>query len=396
MTTSSNEYKELQYSIFSEEEINEMVSLGKILRFKAKRPVLIGTSCMLKVNMNIGVSDPSKYQIEIDKLTQISKLSFRPDSMMDHTIVPLEKPLWKSMVELFDGAVGTLPHYLPFDEQTGLDEKAFWDNLMLMAKGGVSFMTLHPTADMEIYNRAVASNRIVPTTSRGGYVMLKDQAINHRRKNLIADKFDEIMDVFHEYGMAVSIGTVFRPATIWEAIDSFHKEETLLQKQYIDIAKKHNVPVMMEGIGHISLDKIDDYANLIRPYNTPLMPLGPMLSDEIIGFDHITNALGGLAIAQTGVVGMINSVTREEHTGKVPSFDSILEGLKSARVTAHCYNISKFPAYKKETEVIGVTRAQHQTCVQRGGIFGFSSLDDNESNSCSRCRRECPLKKIIV
>lgn len=391
-----NTYKEIQYSIFSAEEINKLISSKKVLRLKAKRPVLIGNNCLLKVNMNIGVSDASKHQIEIDKLTRIAKLSFRPDSMMDNTIVPLNKPLWRSMVELFDGAVGTLPHYLPFDEKSGIDEKAFWENLILMAKGGVSFMTLHPTADIDIYNRAVASNRIVPITSRGGYVLLKDQVINHREQNIIAKNFDEIMDVFQEYGIAVSIGSVFRPATIWEAIDSFHKEETFLQKQYIDIARKHNVSVMMEGIGHVSLEKIEEYADMIRPFNVPLMPLGPMLSDEIIGFDHITNALGGLAIAQTGVVGMINSVTREEHTGKVPSFDSVLEGLKAARVTSHCYNISKFSAYKEATEVIGVTRAQNETCVQKGGIFGFNAIDDSEADTCTRCREKCPLKKIIV
>lgn len=388
--------KELYYGIFTEQQVNQMISDGEILYFKAKRPVLIGTSAMLKVNMNIGVSDIANYETEIKKLNKISKLPFRPDSMMDHTIVPLRIPLWKSMVETFDGAVGTLPHYLPFNEDKGINESDFFDNLLDMAKGGVSFMTLHPTADINIYNRAVKSNRIVPTTSRGGYVLLKDQAINHRKENIIAANFDKIMEIFHEYGMAVSIGTVFRPATIWEALDSFHREETMLQKKYIDIAKAHHVPVMMEGIGHISFEKVGEYADMIRSYGAPLMPLGPMPSDEIIGFDHISNALGGLAIAQTGVVGMINSVTREEHTGKVPSYDSILEGLKTARATAHCYNISKFPSYKKATEVIGVTRAQHETCVQRGGIFAFENVDDSESTTCTRCRRECPLKKIII
>lgn len=391
-----NTVKEEYYGVFSNAEIEQKVANGEILRFKAKRPILIGTECMLKVNMNVGVSNEEFYDVEVDKITKISSLPYRPDSMMDHTIVPLKKPLWKTMIEVFDGAVGTLPHYLVFDENKGIDENDLFDNLLDMVRGGVSFMTLHPTADLNIYNRAVASHRIVPTTSRGGYVLLKDQAINRRTENIIAKHFERIMEIFRDNNVAVSIGTVFRPATIHEALDEFHREETILQKKYIDIAKSHGVQVMMEGIGHISLDKMEEYANIIRPYNVPLMPLGPMPSDEIIGFDHISNALGGLSMAQTGVVGMINSVTREEHTGKVPSFDSILEGLKTARATAHCYNIGKFPQYKNATEVIGVTRAQHETCVQRGGIFGFTSVDDKESESCTRCRRECPLKKIIV
>lgn len=66
------------------------------------------------------------------------------------------------------------------------------------------------------------------------------------------------------------------------------------------------------------------YSDMIRPYNAPLMPLGSMPSDEIISFDHVLNAIGSVTMAQTGVVRIINSVTREEHTGKVPSFDSVL------------------------------------------------------------------------
>lgn len=390
-----NEVKEAYYGIYDSDEIEQELRANAIL-LKARRPVLIGTNCLLKVNMNIGVSNKLEYSDEVEKLEKISALPFRPDSMMDHTIVSLEKPLWKSMVESFDGAVGTLPHYLVFDENEGIDESDFFDNLLDMVKGGVSFMTLHPTADLGMYNRAVASNRLVPTTSRGGYVLLKDQAINKRKENIVAKNFDKILHIFKEYNVAVSIGTVFRPATIWEAMDSIHVEETKNQKKYIDLAKQNGVAVMMEGIGHIPLDMMRKYADMIREYGAPLMPLGPIPSDEIIGFDHISNALGSLTMAQTGVVGMINSVTREEHTGKVPSFESILEGLKTAKTVAHCFNVSRFQKYKEQTEIIGVTRANYESCVQKGGIFSFELIDDLEKEKCSRCRRECPLKKIIV
>ena len=388
--------KEEYYKILNEYEIQEGISKRQIIKFKAKRPVLIGNTCLLKVNMNIGVSNKPDYKCEIEKLEKISQLSYRPDSMMDHTIVQLDKPLWKSMLEMFDGAVGTLPHYLVFDDKKGIDEKKFLENLTEMAESGVSFMTLHPTANLRLYKKAINSKRIVPTTSRGGFILLKDQVINKRETNLIASNFHKIMEIFSNNNVGVSIGTVFRPATIHEALDEFHVEETLLQQKYIEIAKEYNVPVIMEGEGHISLDKIPYYANLIREFHTPLMPLGPIPSDEIIGFDHVSNVIGALSMAQCGVVGMINSVTREEHTGKVPSYESVLEGLMSARVVAHSYNISRFINYRNATEVVGKTRAMSETCVQQGGIFSFKNIDDKETSSCTRCRRECPLKKIII
>lgn len=385
--------KELLYGIYSKQEIESIVSKGKAFLLKARRPVLVGTNCLLKVNTNIGVSDANNYSYEIEKLKAISELEFRPDTMMDHTIVPLKKPLWKNMVETFDGAVGTLPHYLPYNENIGIPEEDFFDNLNDMAHGGVSFVTLHPTADIELYKKAIASKRIVPTTSRGGYVLLKDQVINNRSNNIVANNFEKIMKILKDNGMAVSIGTVFRPATIHEALDLIHREEIVLQKKYIDLAKQYGVPVQMEGIGHMPINLMGEYASLIRSYESPLMPLGPMPSDEIIGFDHVTNAIGASMMASTGVLGIINSVTREEHTGKVPSFDSIVEGLKTARVVTHCYNISKYPAYKNATEVIGVQRSKHNTCVMSGGIFDYIS-DESERNSCTRCKRECPLKTI--
>ena len=386
--------KEITYGIYSENEIDSLVNDGKAFVLKAERPVLVGAGVsLLKVNTNIGVSDANSYDNEIQKLKKLCSLEYRPDTMMDHTIVPLGKPLWKTMVEEFDGAVGTLPHYLPYDENNGISEEFFFDNLSDMANNGVSFVTLHPTADINLYRLAQKKKRLVPTTSRGGYVLLKDQVINHRKENIVAHNFVKIMEILKAHDMAVSIGSVFRPATIHEALDDIHREETILQKKFIDIAKQIGVKVQLEGIGHISIDKMNTYADLIRDYGVPLMPLGPMVSDEIIGFDHITNAIGASMMANTGVVGIINCVTREEHTGHVPSFDSIIEGLKTSRVVAHAYNVGLFPQYKNATEKMGLERSKINSCVMSGGIFSYKS-EEQEKRNCSRCCRECPLKPI--
>lgn len=387
--------KEEVYGVYTADEAQALLQSGKALQLKAKRPVLIGRECLLKVNLSIGVSEAWQTADEEKKLQKIAELPYRPDSIMDLSIVKTENPLWKTALQVFDGAVGTIPYYAVYDEKTGIDEQAFFENVTEMAQGGVSFMTLHPTANLDLYKEALFSNRIVPTTSRGGYVLLKDAVMNGRKDNIIAENFDRILGICKQYGVALSIGTVFRPATVWEALDEFHRREIALQKTFIDRAKAYGVSVMMEGVGHLPLNLVDEYAELIRPLNAPLMPLGPIPSDEIIGFDHVSNAIGASALAQTGVVGMINSVTREEHTGKVPSMDSVLEGLKSARTAAHCYNIARYPAYKKGTEVIGITRAKHASCVQQGGIFAFTDVEKSEMENCTRCRHECPLKKVI-
>jgi phosphomethylpyrimidine synthase len=355
-------------------------------------PLLLGRKALLKVNTNIGVSSPDGIETELAKLRLLSKLKYAPDSMMDHTYVHLDKPFWKYMVEEFDHPVGTLPHYLVFDSNTGLDLSKLLEQVDEMGQGGVNFMTLHLTAGARLLEIA-KSCRSVPTTARGGALTVKDAIINNRDENIFADNFNDFLKLFKKYQMTLSIGTTFRPACINEALDEVQIAEIKVQKEYIDYAKSYGIQVIMEGVGHISLDLIPQYCDLIADHGVPLMPLGPMLTDSTIGFDHVTSAIGATTIALFGNVGSINSVTREEHTGGVPDIDSIVEGLKAARVSAHCINLSRFAAYKEFDRLVSDNRATGKTCVISGGIFGedFSPADEP---GCSRCRYECPLKML--
>ncbi len=384
--------KEEYYGIYTSDEINKKVKSGSFICLRGKRPVLIGKECLLKVNTNIGVSNIGGYEAELLKIKELISCEYRPDTIMDDSVIELKKPLWRTLLEDFDGAVGVIPYYTIFNEQTGIAEDALINNIKEMASSGVSFMTLHPTADIGLYRKAVDSKRKIPMTSRGGYALIKDQSINGRAKNIIAENFEYIMGIFKAYGVCVSIGSAFRPGTIHDALDDIHIEEINMQKEFIKKAKGLGVSVIMEGVGHISLDKIPIYAELIGDHGAPLMPLGPLPTDEAVGFDHIANSIGALAMAQCGVVGIINSITREEHTGDVPSLNSVIEGLKTAAVTAHSYNMSRFPTYSRETEMTGIRRGRNCNCAVLGGIFQFSN--DNSSDICNRCERECPLSGV--
>lgn len=384
-------YKEIKYGIWTEYQIQAMISSNDIVAFKGKHPMLVGKKVMLKVNTNIGVSSKEIYDQELFKLDTLSNLSYRPDSMMDHTITnDLPSAFWKRMVETFDGPIGTLPHYLPYDSKKGIDKSAFWDNFLEMCEGGVGFMTLHPTASISLLELAKKCRR-TPTTSRGGAILLSDAIINNRTDNLIADNFDEILSTMRKNRVAISIGSVFRPATVVDALDEVHVRETQLQKAYIDIAKNHQVNVIMEGIGHITLDSLKKYLEIINGFKTPLMPLGPIPSDNIIGFDHVSAAIGASHAASMGNVGIINSLTREEHTGGVPSIESIIEGLMASRTVAHCINIARFPRLLDIEKATSENRAKKRTCVMSGGIFDYKSDTSPDTVGCSRCSRECPL-----
>jgi len=394
MRKNLSKIKEVRLGLMSETEAENLVQENECTTYMQHReyPLLAGPRMLLKVNTNIGVSDVSSFESELQKFRTINGLKYAPDTMMDHTYVQTERPLWKYMVEEFKGPVGTLPHYSVFDKEKGIERSKLLETIDEMGEGGIAFMTLHPTAGIPLLEEAKKS-RMIPTTSRGGAVVLKDAIINKRKENIFADYFDEILKLMKKHQMTVSIGTTFRPACIAEALDAVHRDEIRKQKYFIDMARENGVEVMMEGIGHISLGMIPRYCDLIREYKTPLMPLGPMVTDATTGFDHVTAAVGAAVTALSGNVGIINSVTREEHTGKVPGTESIVEGLKSARVVSHSINVSRFQKYREIDNAVSRNRAESRSCAKTGGIFETNVEEDGQSG-CSRCRYECPLAML--
>jgi len=352
-------------------------------------PIIIGSKFLLKVNTSVGISEKEQLDDELKKIKLLTSLAFMPDCIMDHTPINLDEPLWKYLVNNTNLPIGVVPVYTVFNKEKGIDKNKLLDRIEEMAEGGVNFMTFHPTATKELFNMAKLSRKI-PTSSWGGSLVLKDIDINNRNVNVIADNFLDILAILKKYNITLSVGSVFRPARIDEALDNVHIEETKMQKKYIDIAKSNSINVIMEGIGHIPLSSTLQYCKLIRENNVPLMPLGPMPTDATIGFDHISAAIGAAIAAMQGNVGIINSVTRDEHLGGIPKIETTIEGLKTARVVAHIINLERFKYYSNIDKAISDNRASKRTCIANGGIFNLMSNPENKKG-CSRCNTHCPL-----
>mgnify|MGYP001617368902 FL=1 len=120
------------------------------------------------------------------------------------------------------------------------------------------------------------------------------------------------------------------------------------------------------------------------------MPLGPTTTDAAVGEDHISSAIGSAYMAFLGAAHVLNSMTREEHTGRIPTLESILEGLRAARIAEHTVNIARFPQVLEPDRDIAQKRAGNYTCVVEGGLF-TESAERRFSMGCSRCGAECPL-----
>lgn len=362
--------------MISDQELFEASNSFELLSLKSLRGgCRVGKGSPLKINTSIGVGNNNDVYTEINKINAISKFDIQPDIMMDLSIVPIKDRLYKVIQEKIGCAVGTVPIYPCFNPQTGFHKNQILEEIERMGEEGVSFVTLHLTADLSIYRNAL--NRNIPVVSRGGSLLLRDMIINNRDQNILLECFEDICKIVKKYKMIISIGTTFRPSTLFDALDSSQLAEIETQKTFIKKLHEKEIPVMIEGIGHIALKDISTYVRLIREkYYVPFMPLGPIPTDRAAGWDHISAAIGASYMAMQNGIDIINTITREEHTGGIPTIDSIYEALKTAEVVVKVVNDSVyFNSFNKQYDI------KPLNCLE----------DQSLHRGCSRCGFECPF-----
>ena len=369
MKTRYNEYNDI-------DNLKKRIQDNEVVFLKGKRfDTLAGKGLQLKINSSVGLSDESQFQNEADKISKIASFDFLPDIMMDLSIISVKNPIYQIVQEKIGCPVGTVPVYACFDSEKGIDKNKFLEEIERQAQNGVSFMTLHFTAIDDIYRKTMKRN--ISVISRGGSLVLRDLYLNKRKQNFLLEYFDDICKILKRYSVVVSVGTTFRPSTLYDALDTIQLSEIRMQKDIIKSLRKRGISVMMEGVGHISLNALKKYVELIRDdFYVPFMPLGPIPTDRAIGWDHISAAIGASYMALLDGADIINAVTREEHTGGVPNTNSIYEAIKSAQVVVNSINdVRFFEQYNK------VQNSRKTNCM---GII-------KEDIGCDRCKEECPF-----
>lgn len=358
------------------ENLGKMVQANEVVLLRGKRyDTLVGKGLQLKINSSVGLSDKERWEIEADKVGRISCFDALPDTMMDLSVVSTNNPLYCLIQKEIGCPVGTVPIYICFDSEKGVDKNKFLEEIEKQAQNGVAFMTLHFTAIDEIYRKTLKRN--ISVISRGGSLVLRDLYLNKRKQNFLLEYFDDICKILKKYSVVVSIGTTFRPSTLYDALDEIQLSEIKMQKDMVKILRKKGIAVMMEGVGHISLKDLNRYVELIREeFYIPFMPLGPIPTDRATGWDHVSAAIGASYMALLNGADIINAVTREEHTGGIPTIDSIYEAIKSAQVVVNSINdVRFFDRYNKAQD------------NKKNNCMGIIKSD----TGCNRCKEECPF-----
>jgi len=332
-------------------------------RLEKVRLTGIGEGLSTKVNVNIGTS-ATVCDLEMEKEKARVAVEYGSDAIMDlSTGGNLDEVRAILMKESEPLPFGTVPTYQSWIEgikkYKGLPSEDWIFNVIeRQLKDGVDFMTIHAGITKELAQRVVKGKRVAPTVSRGG-AMLTAWMLELDEENPYYKNWDYLLELFAEFDAVISLGDALRPGAIADAHDELQVSELINNARLLDEAREKGVQVMIEGPGHMPLDKAATDVRMMKALTrgAPYYVLGPLVTDIAVGYDHIASAIGAAISAAEGA-DLICYLTPAEHLS-LPNPEQVKEGLIAAKIAAHAGDIVKLgeKAAKRDKE-ISIARAR--------------------------------------
>lgn len=307
-------------------------------------PMIIGRNFRVKINTNIGNSAvSSSIAEEVEKMAWSAR--WGGDTLMD---LSTGKNIHETREWILRNApmpIGTVPIYQALEKVNGKAEELSWeimrDTLIEQAEQGVDYFTIH--AGVLLRYVPLTADRVTGIVSRGGSILAK-WCLAHHQENFLYTHFEEICEIMKAYDVAFSLGDGLRPGSLADANDAAQFGELETLGELTKIAWEHDVQVMIEGPGHVPMQKIKENMDkeLTDCFEAPFYTLGPLVTDIAPGYDHITSGIGAAQIGWYGTA-MLCYVTPKEHLG-LPNKADVREGIITYKIAAQAADLAKgFP-----------------------------------------------------
>ena len=304
-------------------------------------PMIIGRNFLVKINANIGNSAvTSSIGEEVEKMTWATR--WGADTVMDLSTGKNIHETREWIIRNSPVPIGTVPIYQALEKVGGVAEDLTWelyrDTLVEQAEQGVDYFTIH--AGVRLPFVPLTARRVTGIVSRGGAIMAK-WCLTHHRESFLYEHFEDICEIMKAYDVAFSLGDGLRPGSIADANDAAQFAELETLGELTRIAWKHDVQVMIEGPGHVPMQRIRENMEkeLGACMEAPFYTLGPLVTDIAPGYDHITSGIGAAMIGWYGTA-MLCYVTPKEHLG-LPNKDDVKTGIVTYKIAAHAADLAK-------------------------------------------------------
>jgi phosphomethylpyrimidine synthase len=303
-------------------------------------PMAIGVAAKCKINANIGNSAvTSNIEEELRKLH--TAVHFGADTAMDLSTGGDIPEIRDAILRHSPVPIGTVPIYEAVSRVKRIEDlnrEVMLEVIEEQAAQGVDYMTIH--AGVLIEYLPLVSKRITGIVSRGGAILAQWMA-HHRKQNFLYECFDDICKIFKKYDVSFSLGDGLRPGCVADASDQAQFAELRTLGELTKKAWEHDVQVMIEGPGHVPMDKIKEQVEkeIEYCYEAPFYTLGPLVTDIAPGYDHITSAIGAAMIGWYGAA-MLCYVTPKEHLG-LPNDKDVKDGIIAYKIAAHAADVAR-------------------------------------------------------
>lgn len=348
---------------------------------------------------NIGMSSPND-ELSVEILKAKTAISAGANMISDLSLVTNIADIQKRYLDDIHkpfSSVSVYETYCKLQENIlpTLSSESFIRDFENQAMRGIDLITLHASVFKDDIDLIRNSKRLIPTTSRGGTMMLH---CLHKfgYENPYYVYFDDILNIAKKYDVCLSLGPMFRPGSVWDCQmeNSLHILELSRMSQLVQKATAAGVGIAVEGIGHASLNMIPSLISRARELcgNVPYRVL-TVSTDIAMGYDHISSAIASAVAIQNGA-DSITCVTRSEHLG-LPSIEDIYESVICARIAAE----SGFRARQHDfpLDYIASLARRQSGCYAISEGFMFMNEIENINRgkyigkSCGMCGQYCPF-----
>jgi phosphomethylpyrimidine synthase len=319
-------------------------------------PMGIGVATRCKVNANIGNSAvTSNIDEELRKLHMA--VQHGADTVMDLSTGGSIPEIREAILRHSPVPIGTVPIYEALNRVKKLEDlniDVYLEVIEEQAQQGVDYFTVH--AGVLIQYVPMVAKRITGIVSRGGAILAQWMTAHHKQ-NFLYENFDRIVKVMAKYDVSFSLGDGLRPGSIADASDEAQFAELKTLGELTSKAWESDVQVMIEGPGHVPLDKIKEQVDKEVEYcfGAPFYTLGPLVTDIAPGYDHITSAIGAAMIGWHGA-SMLCYVTPKEHLG-LPNEKDVKDGMIAYKIAAHAADIARHrPGAQDRDDAISYAR----------------------------------------
>ena len=391
------------------EFVREGVAAGRIaipanINHPNLRACGVGEGLRTKVNVNLGISgDIQDAPQEWEKVAIAQK--YGADAIMDLSNSGKTRVFRRQLIEKTPLMVGTVPMYDAIGYLETPLVKLTGDDLLRVvrahAEDGVDFMTIHAGFNRRVLDTFMETGRLTNIVSRGGSLLF-GWMMTTGKENPFYERFDEVLEICHEYDVTISLGDACRGGSTYDATDASEVAELVELGKLTKRAWDAGVQVVVEGPGHMALDEVAANMKLQKRlcHNAPFYVLGPLVTDIAPGYDHITAAIGGAVAAASGAA-FLCYVTPAEHL-RLPDADDVREGVVTSRIAAHAADIAKgIPgARDADNKMAEARRVMDWEAMFDVAIDPvkpreyFESAPPAEEGTCTMCGEMCAVRTM--